>query len=102
MKRALSILAAGGLLLSPMAPLWAQESATVYRPAGSWTADFGDDYCRLSRNFSSGGEQLALAFERIRPKLRLSIASKGGTRPKAAASAAAPPASASPSPAEPA
>jgi hypothetical protein len=30
-------------------------------------ADYGDDYCRLSRNFSDGGDQISLAFDRIQP-----------------------------------
>jgi hypothetical protein len=38
-------------------------------------------------------EEVLSAFERIRPKLRLSIASKGGSRPKPAAPPAAAPAS---------
>jgi hypothetical protein len=67
MKNVLSILAAGGLVLASAVPLKAQDSVAVFRPAGPWTADFGDDYCRLSRNFSTGSDTVSLAFERVRP-----------------------------------
>ncbi|MEO6040614.1 MAG: hypothetical protein ABIP41_01825 [Croceibacterium sp.] len=67
MKTLVSILAAGGLALGPVASVQAQDGAAVFKPAGNWVADFGDDYCRLSRNFSNGPEQVSLAFERLRP-----------------------------------
>jgi hypothetical protein len=43
------------------------QEARVYKPAGQWALDYGDDYCRLSRTFSDGENELALAFERIQP-----------------------------------
>jgi hypothetical protein len=73
MKQVFSILAASGLVLAPAMPLQAQDSVAVFRPAGNWTADFGDDYCRLSRNFSNGSETVSLAFERVRPGATTSV-----------------------------
>lgn len=46
------------------APLLAQEPR-VFTQSGPWTADFGDDYCRLARTFSNGEDTISLAFERI-------------------------------------
>jgi hypothetical protein len=45
----------------------ADDTPRVFKPAGQWVADYGDDYCRLSRNFSDGGDQISLAFDRIQP-----------------------------------
>jgi hypothetical protein len=57
--------AAAGLLVT--APASAQDKARVFKPAGQWAVDYGDDYCRLARNFSDGTDTLALAIERIQP-----------------------------------
>jgi hypothetical protein len=54
-----------GLLGAPVAQ--AQDGVTVYRPAGGWTADFGDDYCRLVRTFSDGKDEVSLALQRTQP-----------------------------------
>jgi hypothetical protein len=43
------------------------QDATVFRPAGGWTADYGDDYCRLIRTYSDGHDEVSLAFERTQP-----------------------------------
>jgi hypothetical protein len=48
-------------------PVLAQDEVTTYRPTGGWTADFGDDYCRLIRTFSDGENELTLGMERIQP-----------------------------------
>ncbi len=40
---------------------------SVFKPAGPWQADFGDDYCRLARPFTDGKVQLSLAMDRIQP-----------------------------------
>jgi len=64
MKKLIFALAAASLL----APSAAQaQDGAVFRPAGGWTADFGDDYCRLIRNFSDGSHQVQLALERTQP-----------------------------------
>ncbi len=66
MKHVFSILAASGLALaSPQAQ--AQDDAAVFKPAGNWVADYGDDYCRLSRTFSNGSAQISLGMERVQP-----------------------------------
>lgn len=51
------------------------EAARVFHPSSTWTADFGDDYCRLLRTFSDGDETITLGFERIQPgpTMRLQI-----------------------------
>jgi hypothetical protein len=43
------------------------QDATVFRPAGGWTTDYGDDYCRLIRTYSDGHDEVSLAFERTQP-----------------------------------
>jgi hypothetical protein len=48
-------------------PAVAQDAPTVFKPAGQWALDYGDDYCRLARSFSDGKNDLALAIERIEP-----------------------------------
>jgi hypothetical protein len=60
-----ALAAAAGLLIA--APSAAQDKALVFKPAGQWAVDYGDDYCRLARNFSDGTDTLALAIERIQP-----------------------------------
>ena len=35
--------------------------------ASGWTADYGDDYCRLVRTFSDGTNEISLALQRIQP-----------------------------------
>jgi hypothetical protein len=63
MKKLILALAAASLL----APSGAQAQEAVFRPVGGWTADFGDDYCRLIRNFSDGSHQVQMALERTQP-----------------------------------
>jgi hypothetical protein len=48
-------------------PAAAQDAVDLYKPAGPWAVDYGDDYCRLARNFSNGTNTLSVAFERIQP-----------------------------------
>lgn len=43
------------------------EAPQVFERTGNWTADFGEDYCRLLRTFHSGDDEITLAFERIQP-----------------------------------
>jgi hypothetical protein len=64
MKKLLLGCAVMGLLAAPAAQ--AQEAA-VFRPVGGWTADFGDDYCRLMRTFSDGKDEVSLALQRTQP-----------------------------------
>ncbi len=61
------LLAAAAALQVATGPLAAQDAPQVFRPAGQWTADFGDDYCRLMRTFSDGADTISFALERIEP-----------------------------------
>jgi hypothetical protein len=76
MKKLLLACAVAGLLVAPTAQ--AQDGA-VFRPVGGWTADFGDDYCRIFRTFSDGEKEVQLALERTQPGafLRLIMAGEG-------------------------
>jgi hypothetical protein len=65
MKWMASVLSVAGVMFAPTAK--AQEDAAVFMPAGAWSLDYGEDYCRLARVFSDGREQVSLAMERIRP-----------------------------------
>jgi hypothetical protein len=78
MNGRLSLLAAAALLLAAPATQ-AQEAEIVFRPSGSWTADYGDDYCRLIRTFSDGQREMSLAFERLQPGafVRLIVVGEG-------------------------
>src|SRR6478735_5311967 len=77
MKGMLSWIAAASLLAAPAAQ--AQEETTVFRAAGNWTADYGDDYCRLIRNFTDGTRTFSLALERLQPgpDVRLIVVGEG-------------------------
>ena len=76
MRKALYLAIAASLGAAPMAQ--AQEAA-VFKPSGGWTAEFGDDYCRLIRNFSDGKDEVSLALERTHPGevVRLIIVGEG-------------------------
>lgn len=63
MKKALFAATAASLLAMPT---HAAEPQT-FKPAGQWVADFGEDYCRLSRPFSDGTNTITVALERIQP-----------------------------------
>ena len=47
-------------------PTLAQDAA-VYQPTGGWTADYGEDYCRLIRTFNDGNDEVSVALERTQP-----------------------------------
>jgi hypothetical protein len=59
----MSVLAAA---VAPLAPATAQE-AQVFRPSSVWALDYGDDYCRLMRDFSNGQDTVGLFLERTQP-----------------------------------
>ena len=52
---------------SLVAPAAQAQDVSVFRPTGGWTADYGDDYCRLIRTFSDGTDEVSLALERTQP-----------------------------------
>ena len=64
MKKVLLGCAVVGMLASTTAQ--AQDGA-AFRPVGGWTADYGEDYCRLIRTFSNGNDEVSLALERTQP-----------------------------------
>ncbi len=81
MKGMLCWIAAAGLTLAPVAQAQAQGEA-VFRGSGGWTADYGDDYCRLIRNFTDGTRTMSLALERLQPGDRVRLIAVGdGMRP---------------------
>lgn len=64
MRTILSIATIAGLLASTAAQA---QDAAVFRPSSVWAADYGDDYCRLVREFSDGRDTINLAFQRVQP-----------------------------------
>jgi hypothetical protein len=66
LNRAAATIAISASLCSSL-PASAADGPLVFKPAGQWSLDYGDDYCRLARSFSADGKALALAFERIQP-----------------------------------
>ena len=48
-----SCVAVSGLFAAPL-PAAAQNATDVFKPAGQWALDYGENYCRLSRTFSDG------------------------------------------------
>ena len=63
------ILAAAMALCAFAGPAHADDNAgpRVFKPQGPWAADYGDDYCRIGRNFSDGTDQVSFAIDRIQP-----------------------------------
>jgi hypothetical protein len=79
MKGMLCWIAAAAVVAAPAAQ--AQEE-TVFRADGNWTADYGDDYCRLIRNFTDGTRTMSLALERLQPGADVRLIAVGeGMRP---------------------
>jgi len=77
MKRIHSLIAAAAIVAAPAAQ--AQDAPIVFRPSGNWTADYGDDYCRLIRTFTDGTREMSLALERLQPGglVRLIVVGEG-------------------------
>jgi hypothetical protein len=77
MKGMLSLMAAAAMAAAPA--VQAQEDTVVFRPVGTWTADYGEDYCRLIRTFSDGTREMSLALERLQPDafVRLIVVGEG-------------------------
>jgi len=66
MRYILSAASMFAALFAPVAQAGAQE-AKVFRPASAWALDYGDDYCRLMRDFSDGKDTVGLFVERTQP-----------------------------------
>ena len=77
MKGMLSGMVAAAMVAAPA--VRAQDATVVFRPAGTWTADYGEDYCRLIRTFSDGTREFSLALERLQPGdfVRLIVVGEG-------------------------
>lgn len=78
MKSTLGCLAATALFAATAAQ--AQIAPTiVFHPVGPWIADYGEDYCRLSRTFSAGQSEISIALERLQPgpMVRLIVVGEG-------------------------
>ncbi|RYG95436.1 MAG: hypothetical protein EON58_14185 [Alphaproteobacteria bacterium] len=43
------------------------QEAKVFKASSAWALDYGDDYCRLMRDFKSGDETVGLFVERTQP-----------------------------------
>jgi hypothetical protein len=72
---------AAAALLTPLAAQ-ARDETNVFRPSGNWTADYGDDYCRLIRTFSDGQREFSLVLERLQPGAQVQLMVVGeGMRP---------------------
>lgn len=65
MKKLIAACAALGMVTGTAQA--ADGDPVVFKPAGDWTADYGDDYCRLVRTFSDGTNQITLGLERMQP-----------------------------------
>lgn len=57
----------------------ADAASRVFKPKGSWTADYGDDYCRLARTFTDGSDEVSLALDRIEPGVATRMIVSGST-----------------------
>lgn len=78
MKSILGCAAAAALFAATAAQ--AQIAPTiVYHPVSPWIADYGEDYCRLSRTFSAGHSEVSVALERLQPgpMVRLIVVGEG-------------------------
>ncbi len=66
-------IAAAAILALISGTAHAADEPLVFGPASAWAADYGEDYCRLARDFSNGDEVIALAFERMQPTSLIKI-----------------------------
>jgi len=80
----ISLAACAALAATPAAPASAGDEP-AFEGQGPWAIDYGEQSCRLARNFSDGDDTITLAFERFLPGpgMRLGIA---GDRRKVAPS----------------
>lgn len=74
MRKLLASCALLGLIATPVQ---AQDAPRVFAQDGSWSLDYGDDYCRLAGNFTNNGDRIALAMERIQPGTGVRLALVG-------------------------
>jgi len=60
-------LAIVAIAIAGLAPARAQDAPVVFSGSSAWAMDYADDSCRLTRDFSAGGETITLALERYQP-----------------------------------
>lgn len=65
MKRCVAALAVSTALVATPA-VHAQE-AEIFTPDSTWAVDYGEDYCRLMRDFTNGSDTVSLLLERTHP-----------------------------------
>lgn len=72
MRCFVSLIATATLVTVPLAPATAQQ-AKVFAPDSAWAVDYGDNYCRLLRDFKSGNDVINLVVERTQygPSVRI-------------------------------
>lgn len=71
MKKTIVSLAAIAATLAAT-PIQAQDAQT-YTPDSAWALDFGEDYCRLGREFTNGSDRITLLLERTHPNANLRV-----------------------------
>lgn len=57
----------------------AADEPHVFKPSSAWAADFGDNYCRLTRDFSDGKDTVSVIMDRIQPGSMLRVLVVGDT-----------------------
>lgn len=65
MKRLIAALAVSTALVATPG-VHAQE-AEIFTPDSTWAVDYGEDYCRLLRDFTNGSDTVSLLLERAHP-----------------------------------
>ena len=66
MKPRKSVMLLFAALLMPAPPAQAQDLKT-FKPSSAWAMDYGDDHCRLMRDFKNGDEVVGVFLERTQP-----------------------------------
>ena len=72
MRKAICIVAAlGAATATP-----ASAKTERFQPSSTWAVDYGEDHCRLMRNFTNGKRTLTIALHRrdLGPELALEVA----------------------------
>ncbi len=79
MRYSAAVMASALVPLAAPAAAGAAQGTAVFRPSSAWALDYGDDYCRLMRDFSDGEQTVGLFVERTQPGpvLRLVVLGDG-------------------------
>lgn len=73
MKTSIAAIAAFCALAGTAHAADSEAAPHVFKPAGQWVADYGDNYCRLSRSFTDGSAEISLAMDRVQPGINTRI-----------------------------